>query len=584
MFRKIFFATVLLMLFSGAVICEEKDRIAVMDLQDKEKIFDEATRVKITDYIFTKMQSTNAYWMIPKADRDTALEQAIDETAEGSRKECVDEKCQISLTAQLQANFLINPEIKKLYEGTCEISIKKFDVEKRAGVYAWTQNFNCTQQGLFETIGAMDFGGKKSAFQAGRISEQGSALNVQQDDGMIVKITTNPAEAVVLVDGAMLCQKTPCSKFISFGKHEVRIQKEKYLDYVKEHDIKTGVAINADLQPNFGWISIDSDPAGIEVTLDGQDLGKTPIAKMEIEKGAHQVETKNSCHFNQTEKFVIKIGEEKPIKFTMAPREAVLDIKATDETKENDIEADVEIDGRRISDQAGKTPKKYIIPMCSKYVLVKADAGEYGQSIELKEGQTEKISAVLKKSSTPVYTPAPTSNYSYSNYNYSYSSRNKGNWDAHGVMAIPVGATFDKAFIIGLDLGIEFAYGSGRKKDFHRFFSFSLAGKMDFASDFNFDHGLLGIRSFDFKLNLKMNFWYIAGIGGQVEALLGMTGVPNRYLAGITTWAFNLPIYLWTRDRSGFSITLLNVDIGWDYKEPSRGQIAFYTSFEFFLW
>ncbi|HPG36479.1 MAG TPA: DUF1566 domain-containing protein [bacterium] len=135
----------------------EKDRLAVMDVADEAKLFNKTTIANVTDYIFTKLQGTKIYWMVPKADRDTALEQAIEETVKGSRRECVDEKCQLSLVAQLQANFLINTKIKKLYEGTCNISISKFDVEKRAGVDSWTTDFNCSEKGVFEAINGFDF-------------------------------------------------------------------------------------------------------------------------------------------------------------------------------------------------------------------------------------------------------------------------------------------------------------------------------------------------------------------------------------------------------------------------------------------
>ncbi|HNW83427.1 MAG TPA: PEGA domain-containing protein, partial [bacterium] len=392
MLKKIFIVIAFSIAFSGILISEEKDRIAVMDIQDKEKIFDEATRIKITDYIFTKMQSTNIYWMIPKADRDSALEQAIDDTAAGSRKECVDEKCQISLTAQLQANFLINPEVKKLYEGTCEISIKKFDVEKRAGVFAWTQNFNCSQQGLFETIGAMDFGGKKKSFQAGRTSEQGINMSLEAEDGTIVKFITTPEEAFVVVDGNILCPKTPCSKMVSFGKHAISIQKEKYVSHEKEYDIKQGDAINVTLEPNFGWITINSVPEGMEVELDGKDMGKTPIARFDIATGGHQLDIKNKCHYNESEKFEIKRGEEKVLTYNMKPREAAIKVTAKDE-QDNDLEAEVFVDGNSV----GKSPRTWKVPLCSGNVYVKADVGEFRQDLSLSEGEVKVIAAVLKK-------------------------------------------------------------------------------------------------------------------------------------------------------------------------------------------
>ncbi len=158
----------LMLLVIGAA---EKDRLAVMDVQDEAGLFNEKTIANVTDYIFTKLQETNLFLMIPMKDRNIALEQAIKETVKGSRKECVADECKMSMVAQLQANFLIDTKIKKLYEGTCNISISKFDVEKRAGVMSWIEKFNCTEKGLYETIDSFDFGGRK---------ERG--VSVKQDD------------------------------------------------------------------------------------------------------------------------------------------------------------------------------------------------------------------------------------------------------------------------------------------------------------------------------------------------------------------------------------------------------------------
>ncbi len=179
MIKRFLFMISLVFLFSP-IFSAEKDRLAVMDVADEAKLFNKTTIANVTDYIFTKLQGTKIYWMVPKADRDTALEQAIEETVKGSRRECIDEKCQLSLVAQLQANFLINTKIKKLYEGTCNISISKFDVEKRAGVDSWEAKFNCTEKGLYETIDGFDFGGKKNDADTKTYSQQKNTLTIKK--------------------------------------------------------------------------------------------------------------------------------------------------------------------------------------------------------------------------------------------------------------------------------------------------------------------------------------------------------------------------------------------------------------------
>ncbi len=388
----IFSCMFLVFLFLGAA---EKDRLAVMDVADEDKLFDKRTVSNVTDYIFTKLQGTKIYFMVPKADRDTALDQAIEETVKGSRRECVDEKCQMSMVAQLQANFLINTKIRKLYQGTCNISISKFDVEKRAGVDSWEEKFNCTEKGLYETIDGFNFGGQKktgSKFQEGRIGETVEDWDVGAGEETIVKFDSEPSEAIVLVDGRIVCQKTPCSKMVKMGKHSIVIQKENYLPKENVFEIKKGQSIRAALDPDFGWLTVNAS-VDVQLILDGQKAGMTPVSKMVINPGAHQVETDNDCFYKTGEKFQIKRGETKVISLDLKAKESAIKVTASDKDG-NDLEADVLVDGKNV----GTAPGTFKIPMCSREVAVKTKKGEFKQNLKLQEKKVSTIDAVLKPS------------------------------------------------------------------------------------------------------------------------------------------------------------------------------------------
>ncbi|HNW83460.1 MAG TPA: hypothetical protein PKG52_11290, partial [bacterium] len=73
--RKSVLFLILIMCFT-LVYSAEKDRLAVMDVTDETGMLDEKTIINVTDYIFTKFQGTGSFWMIPKSDRDTALDKA----------------------------------------------------------------------------------------------------------------------------------------------------------------------------------------------------------------------------------------------------------------------------------------------------------------------------------------------------------------------------------------------------------------------------------------------------------------------------------------------------------------------------
>jgi hypothetical protein len=294
--------------------------------------------------------------------------------------------------AQLQANFLINTKIKKLYEGTCNISISKFYVEKRAGVDSWTTDFNCSEKGVFEAINSFDFGGERtgSKFQSGKIGEAVEDWDVGQGEETIVKFESDPTDAIVLVDGRIVCQKTPCSKMLTRGKHNIVIQKENYLPKKNVFDIKKGQSIKAKLEPDFGWLTVNA-PVEIEIILDGQKIGKTPVNKRVINPGGHQVETENECYYKTGEKFQIKRGETKNITLDLKPKESAIKVTAKDE-KDNDIESAVFVDGKRV----GSSPGTFKIPLCSKEVVVKSQKNEFKQNLILKEKEISIVTAFIK--------------------------------------------------------------------------------------------------------------------------------------------------------------------------------------------
>ncbi|HQM86077.1 MAG TPA: PEGA domain-containing protein [bacterium] len=359
-------------------------------MTDEDNVFAPRTIIKATDYIFAKFQETNSFWMIPMTDRDTALEQAIEKTVKGSRKECVDEKCQMSMVSQLQANFLINTKIKKLYEGTCNITISKFDVEKRAGVQSWVEKFNCTEKGLYETIDSFNFGGKKKgSFQEGRIGETVENWEVGDGEEIIVKFESDPSDAVVLVDGRIVCQKTPCSRAVKKGKHIVVIQKEDYLPKEETLDIKEDFVLKMSLNPDFGWLTVYSSYE-IDVVHNGHIIGKTPIIKYVASPGSHQIETENQCYYKTGEKIYLKRGEEKIINFELKPKESGIKVIARDK-KGNDIKADVFVDGKKV----GVAPGTFKVPLCSKKLVVKRNKGIFKQDIVLQEKKISYIDAVL---------------------------------------------------------------------------------------------------------------------------------------------------------------------------------------------
>lgn len=130
---------------------EEKDRLAVMEILDDSGKMNKKTIKNATSYLFDKFTESKKYWIIPESERDRALVEMFENQTKQSRQLCIDEKCQLSLSQQLSANFLVNSNIRPIGK-RCVLSVKIFDIEKRAGTEAWNEKFDCNEAGLIEAV------------------------------------------------------------------------------------------------------------------------------------------------------------------------------------------------------------------------------------------------------------------------------------------------------------------------------------------------------------------------------------------------------------------------------------------------
>src|SRR5690606_37851871 len=104
-----------------------------------------------------------------------------------------------------------------------------------------------------------------------------------------VELTTEPeAGAEVLVDGEPVGQ-TPLTAEIVPGRHRLEFRAERYLTELREIDVAGGgerQALNVALTPNWAPVTVESDPPGATVLVDGEPAGTTP-ARLELEAGEH---------------------------------------------------------------------------------------------------------------------------------------------------------------------------------------------------------------------------------------------------------------------------------------------------------
>lgn len=213
---------------------------------------------------------------------------------------------------------------------------------------------------------------------------------------VLVSFSSKPTGAMVMLDGNLLCQDSSqgCSRAIPAGQHSVTMQKERYQRRTERVNLDKGSKIDWKLEPDFAVLDVESEPPGLEVTLDDDALGKTPIIGRELPPGGHRVRVNDACFYESGMEVQLERGETKRVKLTPKPREGAVQV-AVEDTKGNAIEAEVRIDGKR----AGFALEVIRASVCAKKLeVVSQKHGVWAKDLAVEERQTQKVKAVLDAS------------------------------------------------------------------------------------------------------------------------------------------------------------------------------------------
>lgn len=136
-------------------------------------------------------------------------------------------------------------------------------------------------------------------------------------------IETEPAGAAIFVGGKEWADKTPATlKNLAHGqKYQIRLSLPNYNDVVREVEIMGGKEISLDqpLTVNYGAVTVDSQPQGAEVDLDGVKAGVTPFHIEKIMPGEeHSLRVVLSGYPEQTLPFTLAPGEQKSLHVELA--------------------------------------------------------------------------------------------------------------------------------------------------------------------------------------------------------------------------------------------------------------------------
>lgn len=219
-------------------------------------------------------------------------------------------------------------------------------------------------------------------------------------------IRTIPTNAEIFIDNEKVGTGY-ASKAVSIGaEHRYKIQCADYwpkedMVYFEKRDKKE---IDVELEPNFGYITIKSEPGGADVYVDEQKVGETPYMMKKIKPGSRVVELRKTGYETYADMVTIKTGEVNKqmgnVKLT-----AVRVPMGSLDLSSNPTGAVITINGR----QYGQTPKTLTDFEVGTYTVYFSKEGyqNLSQTVEIKDGKKETLAVTMTKTTVPQQ-PVPT--------------------------------------------------------------------------------------------------------------------------------------------------------------------------------
>ena len=239
-----------------------------------------------------------------------------------------------------------------------------------------------------------------SEFKDKSFGEKPGAVQGWDNSSAIVQFDTDPKGAFVEVDGTVVCQQTPCSKELSLGKHEVAFKMIQYFSMTEQLNVTAEERpVLRVLKPNFGVLVLKTDPdEGFEVFLDGQPIGKTPLAATRLDSRPHKLVIKSERYYEKGIEFKPELGVTREILLKADPKMGALRITAQD-SKGNDVKATVTIGGVIM----GTTPYQRTLVIGSYDISVSASEGVWRQRHEVKFNDKKVLVASLRAVVAPLH-------------------------------------------------------------------------------------------------------------------------------------------------------------------------------------
>lgn len=159
----------------------------------------------------------------------------------------------------------------------------------------------------------------------------------EQNRSNFLAITVSPPEAMVKIDGAVrTLSNGQLSTLLPVGEHNYELYCKLYHPksgkFVIEPDKKT--LLDLQLSPNFGFMSVSSNPTGAAVFIDGSNVGTTPFTSERLQSGNYTVQVAKDMYNDVTQQVLVSDNQTSKVTLSLAPNFAEPMFTCTDSEAE----------------------------------------------------------------------------------------------------------------------------------------------------------------------------------------------------------------------------------------------------------
>jgi TolB-like protein len=316
--------------------------------------------------------------------------------------DCLSSQCEVEVGRKIGADYIVTGEILK-FGDELRMNLKVHHCASSAFLGSETaggarladleNGVAAASSRLFAKVRADAGAGEDAEGRIGAATPE--SWSPPGDSATVVSFKSDPAGAVVMVDGRVLCQGTPCSRELPEGIAVVTMQRERYLprqDVVEVARRGPPLKLDWTLEPDFGWLSVTSIPPGLPVTIDGKPAGRTPIAASELAPGTHEVRIGDPRYHERGERVVLARGEKRTVSLAPDPREGAIQVSARG-ADSNSVAARVLLDGV----DAGTTPCTIKALIGRHAITARLDGAQWTDSVQVAERQVVTVQARLRR-------------------------------------------------------------------------------------------------------------------------------------------------------------------------------------------